>query len=288
MKSLYPEGGADAGGDYAPEPSSFPSRVGFHLEGFIPIVLIIVILLFLAIRFDVIDSSTPIIGPLAEMFEGSSQPSKMLILGATSQEVIDVLNQNDDLARYVVRTASSLDRSPREILSNYDIVMIDQSQEANKEVSRELGEEIQRYVNTGGNLIVVLDSGIRRPGAFDVIGWENTFNDIVPVSCDRIIEEVPVCLNRITVRGKLFSIDDDHPIVRGIPVFPADPGFNAVFEVFDVSPKGKELAFIQDPFTKKSYPAIVEKPSLVGKSLYFNYNPGITKGILESTLRYMK
>lgn len=287
---MYPQGGAgdDAGADYGPEPSSFPSKLGFHLEGFIPLILIVVILLFLAIRFDVIDSNTPLIGPVADLFEGGAQPVRMLVLGATSQEVIDVLNQNDDLVRYVVRTPDSIERSPREILADYDIVMLDQSQEAKKEIAREVGEEIQRYVNTGGKLIVVLDSGIRRPGAFDVIGWENTFGNIVPVSCDRIVEEVPVCLNKITVRGKLYAVDDDHAILRGITVFPADPGYNAVFEVLDVSPTGRELAFIQDPFTKKSYPAIVEKPQLVGKSIYFNYNPGITRGIFESTLRYLK
>ena len=287
---MYPEGGAEpAGGDYMPqEGGGFTGKIGYHLEGLIPLILIIVILLFLAIRFDIISSSTPILGPLADIFEGGVQPAKMLIVGATSQEVIDVLNKHEKLVRYVVRTPESLDRSPREIISNYDIVMLDQSQQANKEVSFELGQAIQQYVSTGGKLIVVLDSGIRRPGAYDVIGWENTFKDIVPVSCDRIVDEIPVCINKITVRGKLYSIDDDHPIMRGIPVFPADPGFNAVFETLDVSPKGRELAFIEDPFTKKSFPGVVEKPSLVGKSIYFNYNPGITEGIFVGTINYMK
>lgn len=287
---MYPEGGAEpAGGDYLPpEGGGFSGKIGYHLEGLIPLILIIVILLFLAIRFDIISSSTPVLGPVADIFEGGAQPAKMLIIGATSQEAIDVLNKHERLVRYVVRTPESLDRSPREIIANYDIVMLDQSQQANKEVSFELGQAIQQYVSTGGKLIVVLDSGIRRPGAYDVIGWENTFKDIVPVSCDRIVDEVPVCINKITVRGKLYSIDDDHPIMRGIPVFPADPGFNAVFETLDVSPKGRELAFIEDPFTKKSFPGVVEKPSLVGKSIYFNYNPGITEGIFVGTINYLK
>lgn len=285
---MYPEGGAEGGADFAPEPRGFASKVGFHLEGFIPLILIIIILLFLALRFDIIDSSTPIIGPIAVLIEGGEQPVRVLIVGATSQEVIDAFNKHEKVVRYVVRTAESLDRSPRELISNFDVVMLDQSQQANKEVSFEFGEAIQRYVGTGGKLIVVLDSGIKRPGAFDVIGWENTFGEVVPVSCDRIVQEVPVCLNKITIRGKLFSIEDDHQIMKGIPVFPAEPGFNAVFETLDVSPKGRELAFIEDPFTKKSFPAIVEKPSLVGKSIYFNYNPGITEGILIGTIRYLR
>ena len=69
-----------------------------------------------------------------------------------------------------------LERNPRERLAQYDIVMLDQSQQADKTVSRVLGEAIERYVKTGGSLILVGDSGIYRTGidgriAFDVVGW---------------------------------------------------------------------------------------------------------------------
>ncbi|AJF59660.1 MAG: hypothetical protein QT03_C0001G0152 [archaeon GW2011_AR10] len=285
---VYPEGGAEGGQEYYP-PADFKGKVGYHLEGVIPLILILIILFFVAIRFDIITSSTPLVGPIAEIFEGGAKPSSMLIIGATSQEVLDVLNDNDDLIRYRIKTADSLRRNPREQLAQYDIVMLDQSQEANKEVSRELGEGIEKYVAAGGNLIVVLDSGIRRPGAFDVIGWENTFGQTVPVSCDRVINDIPVCLDRRIVRGKLYREDEDHPILRGIEAFPAEPELFAIFETFDVTPTGKEIAYIQEASAaRKTYPAIVEKPTLVGKSIYFNYNPGITRGILESTLRYMR
>ncbi len=290
-EKMYPEGGTAGGAagaaDYYPD-DGLKGKIGYHLEGFIPLILILIIVFFLAIRFDFITSSTPIVGPIADMFEGGEKPVKMLIIGSTSQEVLDVFNDNAKLVKYIIRDAESLRRNPREQLAQYQIIMLDQSQEPNKEVSRELGEAVEKYVNSGGKLIVVLDSGIRRPGAFDIIGWENTFGDVVPVSCDRVVEEIPVCTNKIFVRGHLFSEDEDHPIMKGIPVFPADPGFAATFEVLDVSPKGKELAYIQDPFTKKSFPGIVEKPSIVGKSIYFNYNPGITRGILESTIRYLR
>jgi hypothetical protein len=287
---MYPEGGAGGAGggaDYYPD-DGLKGKLGYHLEGFIPLILILIIVFFLAIRFDIVTPSTPLIGPVAELFEGTEDPIQMLIVGSTSQEVLDVLNDNDDLVHYRIRTADSLRRSPREQIAQYDIVFIDQSQQPNKEVSRELGEAVERYVNAGGKLVTVLDSGIQRPGAYDVIGWENTFGEIVPVSCDRIIQEIPVCINRIFVRGQMFRQDEDHPIMKGIPVFPAGPGLAATFEVFDVTPLGKEIAYIQDPVTRKTFPAIVEKPTIVGKSLYFNYNPGITRGILESTLRYLR
>ncbi|MEK6942151.1 MAG: hypothetical protein AABW85_04815 [archaeon] len=288
---MYPEGGGAGGGtgaaDYYPD-EGLKGKLGVHLEGFIPLILIIIIVFFLAIRFDFVTSSTPIVGPIADLFEGGDKPAKMLIIGSTSQEVIDVLNDNPKLVKYIVRTADSLRRNPREQLAQFDMVLLDQSQEPNKEVSLELGDAVEKYVNSGGKLMVVLDSGTKRPGAFDVIGWENTFGDVVPVSCDRVVQEIPVCTNRIFVRGHLFSENEDHPIMKGISVFPADPAFAATFEVLDVSPKGKELAYIQDPSTKKTFPGIVEKPSIVGKSIYFNYNPGITRGILESSIKYLR
>lgn len=286
---MYPEGGNESGGqDYYP-PSDLKGKLGYHLEGFIPLILIIVIVFFLAVRFDIVTSSTPIVGPVVEIFEGTQQPSSMLIIGASSQEVIDVLNDNSDLVHYRIKTPDSMRRNPKEQLAQFDIVMLDQSQQANKEVSRELGEAIEKYVGAGGKLIVVLDSGIRRPGAFDVIGWENTFGNTVPVSCDRIINDIPVCLDRRIVRGELKRTDEDHPIMRGIEIFPAEPNLFAIFETFDVTPTGREIAFIEEASSsKKTYPGIVEKPTLIGKSIYFNYNPGITRGILESTLRYLR
>ena len=289
-EKMYPEsGGADAGPvDYG---GDLKSRLGMHLEGFIPLFLVLVIVFFLSVRFDVINSDTPVLGTIVQIFEGQSKPAKMLLIGSSSQQVIDVLNSNPDVVQWRQKTATDLERNPKEQLANYDIVMLDQSQQANKEVSRKLGEAVEDYVNRGGNLIVVLDSGIRRPEAFDVIGWENTFGNAVPVSCDRVVNNEPVCVHKFFVNGKLYREDEDHPVLKGIEIFPADPALFNTFETLDVTPTGREIAYIQDPQTKKTFPAIVEKRALgglSGKSIYFNYNPGQTRGILESTLDYMR
>jgi len=213
----------------------------------------------------------------------------MLIVGSTSQEVIDILNDNRDIIDYDLKTTQTLERNPKEQLAQYKIVMLDQSEEANKEVSKKFGEAIQQFVKNGGSLITVKDSGIRRPDTYDVIGWQNTFGDVIPVKCDRIINDQPTCTNRLLIRGKIFREDEQHPIMEGIEVFPADPNLNANFESFDIAVDGKELAYIQSSaIDKKSYPAIVEKNLFIGKSIYFNYNPGKTRGIFESTLDYLK
>ena len=54
---MYPEGGTGAGAgggaDYYPD-EGLKGKIGYHLEGFIPLILIIIIVFFLAIRFDII------------------------------------------------------------------------------------------------------------------------------------------------------------------------------------------------------------------------------------------
>lgn len=286
---MYPEGGAEPAPavDYR-EPMG--AKIGAHLEGLIPIILIIIIGFLLALKFGVIDSRTPVIGQLADVLGplGGNEKARVLIIGATSQEVIDVLNEHRDKLEYITRTTDTLERNPVDQIANFDIVMLDQSEQSDKEVSKKLGDAIQRFVKNGGKLIVVGDSGIRRPDTFDVIGWKNTFGDIIPVDCDRVVNNQPTCTNPILVNGKLYRQDERHRVMQGIDLFPADPFRNATFRVFDVSETGRELAYIQSSgIDKKTYPAVVEKNLVVGKVIYFNYNPGITRGIFESTLNYL-
>ena len=167
--------------------------------------------------------------------------------------------------------------------------MLDQSEEANKEVSKKLGDAVQKFVKSGGKFILVKDSGIRRPDTFDVIGWKNTFGDIIPVDCDRVLNSQPTCTNRQHVNGKLLRQEENHPIMLGIEEFPADPLRTVTFEVFDVGINGKEIAYIQSgSIGGKAFVGIVEKNLVIGKSIYFNYNPGKTRGIFESTLDYLR
>jgi hypothetical protein len=57
---------------------------------------------------------------------------------------------------------------------------------------------------------------------------------------------------------------------------------------FDVKPQGNQVAYIKNAITPSYYPAIVEKRLIVGKSIYFNYDPAITPGIWENTLEYVR
>lgn len=77
--------------------------------------------------------------------------------------------------------------------------------------------------------------------------------------------------------------------MQGIEVAPADPRYPPLSLItFNVKPTGEEIAYIKNVVTPSSYPAIVEKRLLIGKSIYFNYDPGFTPGIWQNTLEYLR
>jgi hypothetical protein len=77
--------------------------------------------------------------------------------------------------------------------------------------------------------------------------------------------------------------------MNGIEVVPILPGQSQRFDALaDISVQGKEVAYIVADGTNKPYAGIVESNTVLGKSLFFNYDPGTTPGILQNTLRYLK
>ncbi len=218
------------------------------------------------------------------------KPLAMLIIGSPSQEFQSVLNKSQDLVRYDVRSIDRLKINIIEILAHYDIVVLDQHLEAKKEVSKELGEAIQKYVSSGGKFILVMDSGIKRTEDSEILGWEENFGDIVPVKCyyDEVSSN-PSCLNKIYVTGRIYRDDWKHPIMKGIEFAPIEGGAY-MLETFPVSVTGKQVAGIEQLFESQSerYPGIVEKKLVIGKSIYFGYDPGTSKEIFIATLEYLK
>ncbi len=287
MAEAYP----DEGGDLPPleSPGGF-GRMHVNLEGLIPIILLVVIGFLLLARIGVLDSSTPVIGSLVSAIS-PNQSASVLIIGAPSPEMINVLNANKDLVgKPVIRAAEAFTRDPINQLSTYNIIIMDQSGQINKEISRQLGDALQSFVKTGGKLIIVKDSAIQRPGALDILGWKANFGDIVPVNCDIVLDGQPTCKRPLAVVGVIWRQDFKHPIMQGIERVPAEAeaGY-LVLETFDVGVTGNEISYIEDARTGQSYPGIVEHAQIGGgKVIYFNYNPGITPGILENTIKYLK
>jgi len=216
-------------------------------------------------------------------------PAKMLIIGQPSQKTVAMLNNLTDLVLYVTRSADSLQISPKEQLAQYDIVMLDQSNSAGPFISKALGDALHDYVAKGGKLIIVKNSGTLSKDAPGAAGWLANLGDIAPVECTLDKHNIPTCLQPIRIRGELIKLDFDHPIMEGIervPALPSEPLLD--LEVFDVAVKGKEIAYIKDADSTKKYPGIVERKYILGKVIYFNYNPGKTPEIFINTLNYLK
>jgi hypothetical protein len=274
---MYPE---DDTGDLPQATNGgIKSKVSYHLEGLIPLIIIIIIIALVGSRLGFWDLGIPGLT--------QDESKQLLIIGNPSFDTRYVLDQSKDLVTYRIRSAESMEVNPEAQLANYDIVMLDQSTQANKEISRQLGAGIESWVKKGGKFILVKDSGIRRKGAADVVGWQATFGDIVPVVCDRTINDQPSCTVPLSVTGRIYRQDFKHQIMKGIDVAPAEQETAYLLQTFEVTPVGRELAYIQSANNPQFYTALVEKELIIGKSIYFNYDPGISAGILQATLKYL-
>jgi len=255
------------------------SKIKNNLEGIVPLILIIIIVAFIG----------DALGFWEIPFISSQKPINMLIIGAPSYDTAVTLNNIKNIVRYQQRDSTQFTVNPEEVLAQYDIVMLDQHTQANKEISIQLGDAIKKYVNKGGKFILVMDSGIREKGAYEVIGWGATMGDIVPVACTPTGEtNEPSCTQLIRVLGVLKRDKFDHPIMKYIEQAPPQGEGQVLFETFPVEITGDQLAYIErSGQTGDWYPGIVEKKLYIGKSIYFNYDPGKTPGIFERTIKYL-
>jgi hypothetical protein len=280
---MYPEEEVPA------ESASYPvvrERLAYHFEGLIPLILLIIIAAVVGDYFNFWEI------PFVGQFIGEQKPMQMLIIGNPQKQTLDILNQNKDLVVYRIRNAYSLRATPEEILAQYDVVMLDQTGYASndkKALPRMVGDALVGFVQKGGKLIVVKDSGIYRPGAPELVGWKATIGDIVPVDCVALPNGDPSCTKPINVRGEIWRQDFDHPIMAGIEVIPPMQNQPPLqLQVFDVTPTGNEIAFVQASDKSNWYTAIVEKRTMLGKVIYFNYQPWKTPGVFEKTLKYLR
>ena len=276
--------GDDGGSSLPPIGSSFGGASGmkYHLEGLVPLILVLIIAAV----------AGSYLGFWHIPFINQPTQSKMLIIGEPSLSLQATLDsQAKDMVTYRKRDAQSLRQNPRDVFAEYDIIMLNQSDDLTKGVPRTVAEALSDYVRRGGKLIVVMNSGIYRPGSPEIIGWRANFGDLIPVECVRVDQfGTPSCINSVYVAAQITRNDYDHPIMEGIEVFPLIPAGSAIpLETFAVQTAGNanEIAYIQDIQSPATYPGIVEKRLILGKVIYFNYDDGLIPGLLTNTLKYL-
>jgi hypothetical protein len=279
----------DAGGDGGAAPVGGNAFSNFNLEGLIPLILLVIIGIASLNYFGVVD--------IPYLPQGS-QHMQVLFIGQPSLGEKVVMDNLSYTLTYRVRDAASFGNGASEELSQYDLIVLNQSL-GDKSVTVALGEAVQEYVQKGGKLIVVSNSGIYQSVGFagytstDVIGWRANFDDIIPVECVLGPDSVPVCAEgqEINVVGRIRRQDFDHPIMNGIELSPPVTSAPYTMAALDVqaSEGAKTIAYIQSENTPKSYPAIVEKKAFpFGTVVYFNYDPGLTPGVLTNTIKYLQ
>jgi len=257
------------------------SKLTYHFEGLIPLILILIIAAVAGAWLGFWDIP----------FITQQGPVDMLVIGAPSYETLEVLDNSKDLVQYrIISDVHYLRTNSQEKLAQYDIVMLDQSNSSEKILPSTVGEALGGYVTKGGKLIVVKNSGIYNPEALELVGWMANFgSDVVPVECIPTRDNYPSCTISVNVTAELERADFDHKIMMGIEKVPALPTDAYLYlEVHPVAVNGHEIATIRDVQSTKYYAGIVEKNLLFGKSLYFNYNPGYTPGIFRNTLKYLR
>jgi len=281
---MYPD---DGGADPAPVGGGMMPR--FNLEGLIPLILLVIIGVASLNYFGVIE--------IPFLPTGNSHV-QLLFIGEPSFEEKVVLDNLGYFLTYRIRDASTFGNSASEELQQYDIIILDQTR-TQKSVTVSLGEAVQKYVQKGGKLMVVLNSGVYQSvglagaTAVDAIGWKANFGDIVPAECVLGSDSVPVCEEgrEKTVVGRIYRQDYDHPIMRGVEIAPPmnlTPYTLKTLEI-QAAQGGKTIAYIKAENTPQSFPAIIEKKNFpLGDVIYFNYDPGMTPNIFKDTIMYMK
>lgn len=277
---MYEEEGGDMPPAY-PMGGGLRSSLSYHFEGLIPLIIILIIAAVAGawLGFWEIPFITP---------EG---PVDMLVIGSPSLDTASVLDNAKNLVQYrVIEDPNALRTNSEEKLAQYDIVMLDQSNKMQKMLPSTVGEALDDFVKKGGKLIVIKNSGIYNPEAPELVGWMANFgSDIVPVECVRTKENYPSCTVSRNVTSVLERADFDHEIMMGIEQVPATMDMGYLYlEVFPVALNGHEIATIRDVQSTKYFVGIAEKRLLLGKSLYFNYDPGKTPGIFRNTLKYLR
>ena len=262
----------------------------FNLEGLIPLILLVIIGVASLNYFGVIN---------VPYLPKSNQHLQVLFLGKPTVGEMTALDNLSGMLSYQVRDTASFGTSASEELSQYDMIIIDQTILPDKSVSVALGQALQNYVKKGGKMIVVGNSAIYQSVGFsgltatDAIGWKANLGDIMPVECNLGPNSVPTCMeqSQLHIAGRIRRQIYDHPIMNGVELVPpVTQGPYPSLGVLDVqtSDGSKTVAYIQSENTPRSYPAIVEKKSFpFGTVVYFNYDPGMTITIFTNTIMYL-
>ncbi|MBI4361344.1 hypothetical protein HY572_06255 [Candidatus Micrarchaeota archaeon] len=264
---------------------------GKAYESLIPLILIIILGVFIAGKFGLVNlSSVPVVGGLFP-----APKINVYIVGKASEPLKLMLQSEDFRIAGVTYVADfRQDFIVPGVLDDADVVVLQGSRVCDRTARKVIADRIK----AGGKLIVVGDACTTVSDDVNAIGWDigiGSLGDVVPVTYRAVLFHEPVnTRGSVDVSGGKFRIVSvDHPMFNGIK--------NFVFSgrVIEVLPNAnsKVLAYIDSVGGRPTSPAtfgIIESQGLVaGKTLYFAFDPGTTqtggsRNMVLNTLLYLK
>ncbi|MFH0713256.1 MAG: hypothetical protein V1722_01960 [Candidatus Micrarchaeota archaeon] len=264
-------------GQYAPQPS------GFHAESAIPLVLIAILAIFLAAKFNILPvDNIPILNQIMPskdikvgIFGRQSDDLKAMLAssdfqGAGGIAVRPIEGRTDDAARYAVR--------------GVDVIILTGDQYCD----RTFRKAVTDAVKGGKSLIVIGDACTKVRGDNTALGWSigvGLMGDIMPVEIGGLTtRREPIKTYDVT--GQFRIINFDHTIFQGIKDFPFA---GSVTEVVPTSNADVIAQLDTGPGQKNLYLVVEGKTFPSGKVLYFAFDPAQQglKEMFKNTLLYV-
>lgn len=266
------------GGYGAPTARSF--------ESVIPLVLILILGVFIAGKFGLLDlSSIPVVGSLFP------RPYiKVVVVGSESPYLKNLMTSED----YRIAGINYVGPIQQQavvpgVLNSFDIIILQGSTVCDRPARKVIADRVKG----GGKLIVVGDACTRVTDDQNAVGWDvgiGSLGDVVPVTYGGVLFHEPTGQSTVSVPGGKFKIvAPDHPIFNGIKNF----AFTGVVTRALPSVNSNALAYLDTYYNRVTAPAtfaIVESQGmLTGKTLYFSFDPGTTsRNMLLNALLYLK
>ncbi len=259
-----------------------------NYESIVPIVLIILLGIFVAGKFGLVDfSQVPILNAIFP-----APPINIAVVGKISPALLSLLQTKT--AKYH-QVQVMVDRwDPDSVypgaLSNYDIIIL----QGDRYCPRLARQAVADRVKAGADLIVIGDACTREnPNDPMFYGWDigiGLLGDVMPVQIGGPTHEKKTLRSEV-VHATLDVVDQFHPIFKG---YQTSEFYTKVYDV-DLKGTGKPLAMfnIKDPEkVNVAHFAVIEGNTNFGgsKVIYFAFDPGETgsENLILNTIFYLK
>ncbi len=267
-------------GQYAP---SQPS--GFHAESAIPLVLIAILAIFLAAKFNILPvDNIPILNQIIP-----SKDIRVGVFGRPSDELKSLIGSSEfqGAGGIAVRPIyeEKLDDRARFITKNIDVIILT----GEPYCDRTFRQAVTDRVKSGASLIVIGDACTKVRGDNTVLGWNigvGLLGTVMPVELPTDLTPRREPVRTYFATGQLRIINPDHAVFAGVKDF-AFAG-----DVVEVVPKSNSevLAQVDTGSGNRNLYAIVEGKSFPsGKVIYYSFDPAMARApnMFKNTLLYL-